>query len=69
MAQEPERLRELLRKVQNLMNDPGAPAGERDAAQVKLEALLEKYNMTIEDIVMEKNSGLLFKLQRILSSG
>lgn len=53
MAKDRDSIRKLLASIKALMNDPNAPTGERDAAAAKLEALLQKYDLCVEDLENE----------------
>lgn len=46
----PETILDLLRKIKRLADDPAAPQGERDAAMGKLETLLSRHHLTLEDL-------------------
>lgn len=45
----PERIRSLIQKLHRLASDPAAARGEASAAQERLETLLRKYTLTLED--------------------
>jgi hypothetical protein len=49
----PDRIRDLLRKIQALADDPAAAVGERDAALAKLRCLLKRHGLTEADLLSE----------------
>lgn len=48
-----ETIREKLKKVAALMNDAGATDGERETARHRLELMLEKYGLKLEDVISQ----------------
>ncbi len=52
----------LLRKIKALA-DNGATDGEKSAANNRLQVLLKKHNLTIEDILEERVSDICFKYE------
>jgi hypothetical protein len=49
-----ESLKEVLRKIKRLADDPGALPGEREAAIAKLEMMCRKYGVSMDDLVEEQ---------------
>lgn len=57
----PESIYEKLRSILRLSQDPAAPQGEKIAAQNALNRLLEKYQITLEDLLEEKKDIFWFR--------
>ena len=56
----PDRIRDLLRKLQALMDDPAASPAERDTARAKLQAAMARHNLTDADLLSEELMTVLF---------
>jgi hypothetical protein len=50
----PDRIRDLLRKLQSLVDDPAASQGERDTARSKLRSLMERHQLTDADLLSDR---------------